>query len=163
MNLGDIYLKTFLALIGMAFVLSFLMAALLRVRRRVSWKNVLCIGCLLGCFAAFIAVKPLHRPLFILWHKAQNDAAPATGCLTYEPDFTRLYATYQMTRPEFDAWVANHPWKLKPGDNGLLHHDGPRFGLNEPDASFETEMAPNGKQLRVYFKYGIMYLSYNSM
>ena len=68
-----------------------------------------------------------------------------------------------MTRPEFDAWVVNHPWQLKPGDNDLLHHDGPRLGLSEPDANFETEWDPNGRQLRVYFKSGIMYLSYNSM
>ena len=171
MNLGDIYLKTFLVLTTMALVLSCLLAlvlsrlvaSLLRFRRRVSWADVLCFGFLLGCFVAFTANMLLHRPLFVAWHKAQNDAVPTTGCLTYDPHFTRLYATYQMTRTEFDTWVANHPWELRPGDNGLLHHDGPEFDLGEPDASFETEMAPNGRQLRVYFKSGIMYVSYSSM
>ena len=163
MNLGDIYLKTFLALTAGSLVLSCLLVSLLRFWRRVPWVDILWIGCLLGCFAAIVANTSLHRRLFVSWHRAQNDAVPATGCVTYEPDFTRLYATYRMTRPEFDAWIANHPWKLKPGDNGLLHHDGPRFGLDEPDAGFETEMAPNGRQLRVYFKSGIMYVSYNSM
>ena len=163
MNLGDIYLKTFLALTGMAFLLSFLMASLLRIRRRASWGTVFGIGCSVGIFAAFFANMSLHRPLFVSWHKAQNDAVPTTGSLTYEPDFFELNATCQMTRPEFDAWVGSHPWNLEPGDNSFLHHDGPSFGLSEPEASFETEMAPNGRQLRVYFKSGIMYLSYNSM
>ncbi|MEZ6135536.1 MAG: hypothetical protein R3C53_11565 [Pirellulaceae bacterium] len=67
-----------------------------------------------------------------------------------------------MTRQEFDIWVLDHPWHLRSGGNSLLHHDGPRFGLDQPEASFETDMAPNGKQLRVYYKSGKMYASYNS-
>lgn len=163
MNLGDIYLKTFLVLTATAFALSFVVASLLRIRRRVSWSGVVCIGLLLGGCGAVIACRVFHQTLFVAWHKTQNEAVPSSGCITYEPDFTRLYATYEMTRTEFDAWIANHPWKLKPGINGPLNEDGLRFGITEPDASFETEMAPNGKQLRVYFKSGIMYLAYHSM
>ena len=33
----------------------------------------------------------------------------------------------------------------------VLHHDGPRLGLHDPELSFEMDSAPNGKQLRVYY------------
>ena len=52
---------------------------------------------------------------------------------------------------------------LTPGSNSLITHDEEVMGFENPEASFETEMADNGKQLRVYFKSGVMYLSYNSM
>jgi hypothetical protein len=113
--------------------------------------------------AGVVALDVGHHRIFVAWHKWQNNVLPRDGCLTYEPEFTRLYATYKMTQQQFKTWVAGHPWQLRVGDNGLLHHDGPRLGFSEPELSFETDSAPNGKQLRVYYESGIMYVSYNAM
>lgn len=100
--------------------------------------------------------------MFAAWHKWQNTAVPKDGCLTYEPDFSRLFATYEMSRDEFDEWVSNHAWRLHAGNNRLLRYDGLRLGFAEPELSFETDSTPNGKQLRVYYKSGVMYVSYNA-
>jgi hypothetical protein len=104
-----------------------------------------------------------HQQMFVAWHRWQNNVLPQKECLTYDPNFTRLYATYNMDRGSFETWVTSHPWQLHVGHNGLLHHDGPRLGVGQPELSFETERAPNGRQLRVYCKSGIMYVSYNAM
>jgi len=162
MNLGDIYLKTFAAIIAISFFIAVIVASLLRLRR-CSWRSVFIAALPLWLVIGFLAVNLGHKRLFVAWQKLQNVTLPQTGCVSYEPDFTRLYATYKMDRDEFTTWVANHPWQLHVGDNTLLHHDGPRLGLDDPELSFETESAPNGKQLRVYYKSGIMYVSYNAM
>ena len=161
MNLGDIYLKTFAAIIAMTFLASLTVASLLRIWR-FSWRSVIYAALPVWLALGFFILDTGHQGLFVAWHQWQNSVLPKHGCLTYEPDFYRLYATYEMTRQEFDIWVLDHPWHLRSGGNSLLHHDGPRFGLDEPEASFETDMAPNGKQLRVYYKSGKMYASYNS-
>ncbi len=161
MNLGNIYLKTFAAIIAMSLVLALGVASLLRFRR-VSWRTVILTSLPIWLLVGFLVLNTSHQRLFSAWHKSQNTLLPKNGCRTYEPDFTRLYATYSMNRGEFEAWVNNHPWQLHVGNSGLLHHDGPRLGFEEPDLSFETDFAPNEKQLRVYYKSGIMYVSYNS-
>jgi hypothetical protein len=161
MNLGDIYLKTFAAIVAMSFIAALVSASMLRFWR-CSWRTVIYAALPVWLALSFFALDNWHQRLFAAWHQRQNSALPKDGCLTYEPDFYRLYATYKMTRNEFDAWVKDHPWRLHLGSNGLLHHDGPQFGLDSPESTFETDMAPNGKQLRVYFKSGIMYASYNS-
>jgi hypothetical protein len=163
MNLGVVYIKSFLLIISVSFVFSFGIASLLRFFRRVSWQPIFAIAITIWLCIGFFGLNNWHEKLFNAWHRWQNEAMPSKGCITYEPDFTRLFATYRMTRPEFEAWVTSHPWKLNPGDNGLLYHDRGRLGFNSPELSFETETAPNGKQLRVYFESGIMYVSYNSM
>lgn len=162
MNLGDIYLKTFGALIVTSFVIAVAIASLLRFRS-CSWRTIILAALPLWLIVGFFVLDTSHQRLFVAWHQWQNSALPKNGCLTYEPDFTRLYATYEMRREEFEDWVSEHPWGLQPGSNGLLHHDGPRLGFDAPDLSFESDMAPNGKQLRVYYKSGIMYVSYNAM
>ena len=161
MNLGDIYFKTFAAIIAMSFLAALAIASLLRFRQ-CSWRTVVYAALPLWLAVGFFVLDTNHQRLFVAWHKLQNSALPKNGCLSYEPDFYRLYATYEMSRHEFDTWVHSHPWQLHAGDNGLLNHDGPRLGLDSPEVSFETDMAQNGKQLRVYYKSGKMYASYNS-
>ncbi|QDV59021.1 hypothetical protein Mal33_50460 [Rosistilla oblonga] len=68
-----------------------------------------------------------------------------------------------MSREEFEQWVAKHPWKLQPYDMSFVDHDSKRLDFTAPDFAYATEMASNGGQLRVYFKDGVMYLSYNVM
>ena len=161
MNLGDIYLKSFAAIIAMSFIAALAIASLLRFRH-CSWRSVVYAALPLWLALGFFALDTYHQRLFVTWHQRQNLALPKNGCLTYEPDFYRLYATYKMSRLEFDRWVYSHPWQLHAGDSGFSNHDGSRLGLNAPEFSFVTEMAPNGKQLRVYYKSGKMYVSYNS-
>ena len=162
MNLGDIYLKTLFALITTSLVLAVMVASLLRFRR-CSWRTVILVALPIWLIVGFLVLNTAHQRLFVAWHRWQNTTLPNHGCLTYQPAFTRLYATYAMSRDEFETWVQDHPWRLHAGDNALLHHDGPHLGFDEPELSFETDSAPNGKQLRVYYESGIMYVAYNAM
>jgi hypothetical protein len=162
MNLGTIHLEAFAAIAGLSLVIAILVASLLRLRRW-SWRNVFVVALPLWLAIGCYALSKGHQPAFAEWHKWQNSAPPRNGCLTYEPSFTRLYASYRMSRDEFTAWVANHPWRLRTGDMSLLYLDGDRLHLAEPELSYETDRASNGQQLRVYYKSGVMYVSYNSM
>ena len=164
MNLGDIYFKTFLLLISAPTIVTFILLGLFRRRLEITWGAACLIALFIAPFAGILLNFSFHRPVFVYWHKTQNQFVPSSGCLNYDPDFARLHATYKMTLPQFNAWVTAHPWNLKAaGSNGLLFHDSDVIGFSNPQTSFETDTAGNGKQLRVYFKSGIMYLSYNSM
>jgi len=163
MNLGDIYLKTFLLLLTAPVLTTLIVLGVVRQRLKLTWGNVCLIAVFIAPFAGLVLNDAYHQRVFNTWHQAQNQFVPRSGCLTYLPSATRLYATYRMTLPEFNAWATGHPWGLKPGSNSLLMHDEEALGFQAPDASFETDMGDNGKQLRVYFKTGLMYLSYNSM
>lgn len=66
-------------------------------------------------------------------------------------------------RDEFEQWVSTHPWQLKPYDMAFVEHDSKRLNFAEPVLAYATEMASDGGQLRVYFKDGVMYVSYNAM
>lgn len=163
MNFGDIYLKSFAVIVGASFLIAVMIASPLRFWRRTSWQTVVLTALPIWLILGFLALDWGHRRLFVTWHRWQNTALPSDGCLTYEPSFARLYATYEMTRDEFKRWARNHPWELQPSGNELLPSDGPRLGLDSPELCFASEMGPNGKQLRVYYKTGTMYVSYNSM
>lgn len=163
MNLGDIYLKTFLVLLTAPVLASWFALGLLRQRFKLTWGNVCLISVFIAPFAGIILNTAFHYRVFAAWHQAQNQFVPRSGCLTYSPDFIRLYATYRMTLPQFNNWAASHPWGLTPSSSSLKTHDENAMGFESPEAAFETGMADNGKQLRVYFKSGVMYLSYNAM
>ena len=163
MNLGDVYVKTFLLLLLAPALAAIVLMGLFRRRLQLTWGAVISVTLLVPPIAGVLLNYSFHRSLFVAWHKMQNQFVPPTGCLTYSPDFSRLYATYQMTLPQFNAWSAAHPWGLSAGSNSLLSQDTQAMGFDSPQSSMETSTADNGKQLRVYFKSGIMYLSYNSM
>jgi hypothetical protein len=163
MNLGDVYLKTVLLISGVSFCVCLAGAIVWRLWREVPWRVVWLTTFCAGCVVAPTANSFLHRRVFISWHRGQNEYVPKTGCVTYEPSFFRLYASYRMDRETFDDWVANHPWRLLPFDGEVPSYDGQRLGFESPDVALATEMAPNGRQLRVYFKDGMMYLSYYVM
>jgi hypothetical protein len=162
MNLGAVYLAAFAAIVTLSFTLAVSVASLLRLRH-CSWRVVFVTAVPLWLAIGFPMLDLGHQRLFVAWHKWQNGALPQEGCLTYEPDVTRLYATYTMDRGTFESWVASHPWRLHAGDNGSLDHDASRFGFGEPELSFETDSAANGRQLRAYYKSGVMYAAYNAM
>lgn len=58
--------------------------------------------------------------------------------------------------------VARHDWSLHAVENGLHVNDGEKLKLDNPERTYATEPAPNGKQLRVYYRSGVMYVAYNS-
>ncbi|QDV25923.1 hypothetical protein [Aureliella helgolandensis] len=163
MNLGDIYFKTFLVLLAAPVITTLVLLGVLRQRLKLTWGNVCLVAFFIAPFAGILLNGAFHHRVFAAWHQAQNRFVPRSGCVTYSPDFARLYATYRMTLPQFNAWATTHPWGLTPGSSDLLTHDEEAMGFDSPIAAFETSMADNGKQLRVYFKSGVMYLSYNSM
>jgi hypothetical protein len=163
MNLGQIFFQTFLVLLVAPTLASILVLFLFR-RKLSSYFSTFALLCIfLGpCIGVGVNYK-YHRVVFSFWHQWQNQFVPQSGGITYDPDFSRLYATYKMTLPQFQEWAATHPWKLNLSSGESFGHDFEIMGFDNPEASYSTEMAPNGKQLRVYFKSDIMYLSYNSM
>ncbi len=163
MNLGDIYFKTFLILLVLPVLATFLLLGSYRRRLQLTWGGILLIAVFIAPFAGMLLNRAFHQQLFVAWHQAQNQLVPRTGCLTYEPDFSRLYATYQMTLPQFNAWAAAHPLRLSPVADSVPMYDAQVMGFDSPEASFMTDMAENGMQLRVYYKAGVMHLLYFSM
>ena len=126
MNLGLIYIQSFLLIVVASSFVAFALASMLRLRR-VSWHLVVVAALPLWLAIGFFALSELHQPLFVVSHRWQNEAVPATGCLTYEAEFNRLYAAYRMNRDDFIDWVESHLWNLRLGNNSLLHHDGTRL------------------------------------
>lgn len=59
--------------------------------------------------------------------------------------------------------MAGHPWKLHRCDEGVRCRDSMRFAIDNPELCFETDAAPNGRPLRVYFESDMVYVSCNSM
>ena len=163
MNLGDIYLKTFFCITSIAFLAAVAVVGGIRFWRRVNAGWLIALSILMGMVFPFIGNSFFHQPVFVDWHRCQNEWVPKTGCLTYEPSFGRLFATYAMTETEFRDWVSNYPVPMGPYDNSLLMFDSEQLGFTAPELSFATQPASNGKQLRVYWADGKMYLSYNVM
>ena len=162
MNLGYIYLLSFFALIVCSLFISILGASILR-NWHFSWRSIIICALPTWLVLGFFSLDTFHQPLFVAWHQKQNTALPREGCLIYRPSFGHLYAIYTMDREKFSSWVTRHPWKLHPGNNDLLFADGPVLGCSAPELNYETEMAPNGGQLRVYYETGKMFVSYNVM
>ncbi|MDC0937205.1 hypothetical protein OAS39_13050 [Pirellulales bacterium] len=163
MNLGDVYFKTFVAITAIAFVAGFACAFSLRLIRRIHAGWLVALGLLLTVVLTVVGNGIFHHTLFTTWHRSQNTFVPQTGCLTYDPSFGHLYATYSMDASSFKQFIASHPWELRPHDSSLESIDARRLGFDAPQAAYATEMAPNGKQLRIYFENGKMFLSYNVM
>jgi hypothetical protein len=160
MNLGGVFIRTAVAICLGACLLALVVALILRYKKT-RWPDPLTaffvLALVLSCGGLYFG----HGPLFVAWHRAQNEALPRANCLTYEPSFLRLYASYRMSRAEFDAWVKNHPWHLSPcNERHIVDKDAEHLGFTRPDAAYATEPEPNGRQLRVYHENGTMYVSY---
>jgi hypothetical protein len=167
MNLGVIYLESAFTLLGIGFLLGTVLTIvfLLAKRKRLRFSTTVFGTFLLGLPLAGVGLVLGHAPLFRVWHRAQNDAMPADGCLTYEPSLVDLFASYKMDRPTFDAWVASHPWQLAPCslsgfDRPFEVRDRPHFGLTTCEAAYESPRGPKCNNLRVYYQDGVVYLSY---
>ena len=163
MHLGDIYIKTFFLISAVAFGIAIASSFLLRSWKRINAGWLFALSLVVGLSLAYAGNSQFHRDIFVRWQQSQNKWVPQKGCLTYEPSFGRLYATYSMSRDEFERWTASYPAEMSPYDMSFLVHDSERLGFSDPEVAYATEMAPNGNQLRVYFKDGVMYLSYNAM
>jgi hypothetical protein len=164
MDLGDIYLKAAASICIAAGALTVVVVLLLRRRKKISWPGLLALAAPLLLLLCGGGLYFGHPPLFAAWHRAQNDMLPKTGCLTYEPSFARLYASYRMSRSEFDAWVQAHPWELKRfGDSDISDRDLQHFGAKKADVRLMTPPVLDGKQLRVYYHDNVMYVAYFSM
>jgi hypothetical protein len=164
MNLGGVFMETVAAICVGACLLALLVSLVLRYCRKTRRLASLTLFVILASVLFLAGLYFAHRPLFAAWHRSQNVLLPQAGCLTYEPSFFRLYASYRMSRAEFDAWIKHHPWHLSPYDKRLIvPQDAQHLGLTRPDAAYASEPAPNGRQLRVYYENGIMYASYWAM
>jgi len=166
MNLGEIYIKSGVAICIGACLLTLLIVLILRFVKKTRRCTLFMTFCLLAPVLSVVGDHFGHGPLFVAWHRAQNTLLPESGCLTYKPSFFRLYATYRMSRAEFEDWATHHPWQLVPMDEGgfpLPPQEVENLGLERPEAAYASEPAPNGRQLRVYYAKGTMYVAYYVM
>lgn len=163
MGLGEASLAVFFDIVQIALLVSVVLTAIVRLFRRIHFGKLLLLGFVLWFAFTYTGTKFFHHDRFVELHQSHNDYVPATGCLTYEPSFGHLFASYSMTRAEFDAWVAQFPVPMSEYDSQLQRFDEERLGFTNPDAAFATESASNGGQTRAYFKDGTMFLSRNVM
>ena len=163
MNLGVVFFETSGEISTAAFWIAVFLTALLRFLKRIRIRWLIASLLFSTIALNYIGHKLFHLENFKTRHQAQNIWVPQHGCITYEPSPGQLFASYTMSSEEFEKWVAEHPFGMSQYDLGLMDSDSVRLGFSEPEAAYATEMAPNGKQLRVYYKNGRMYLSYNVM
>ena len=167
MNLGVIYILAVLAILLTGMVLGALVTIVFTLARRkhsgvaTVLYGAVVAGIPLGCIGLAVG----HPTFFSVWHRSQNEAVPATDCLSYEPSFWHLYASYRMDADTMAAWVAAHPWGLTKCEVDAIFefHDGPHFGLKSCEAAYESPRGPKGNNLRVYYSDGVAYLSYSVM
>lgn len=162
-GLGQTYINVFLQLTAAAFLVAIVVGVGVRVTAKLHIVWCVLLTVVLGIVFAYGANSLLHHDMFVRRHQNRNLTVPSSGCITYQPSFGRLYASYKISKKEFTDWVATHPWKLREYDLGLIEYDSKMLNFKEPELAYATEMAANGGQLRVYFKNDIMYLSYNVM
>lgn len=163
MGLGEAYLEVFFNIAKLALLASVVAAGLVRAFKRVQLGKLVLIAIVLWFLLTYTGTKYFHHDRFVELHRTQNNYVPTTGCLTYEPSFGHLFASYSMSRDAFDAWVAAFPVSMTEYDSSLQRFDEEQLRFTEPDAAFATEPASNGGQTRAYFKGGVMYLSRNVM
>lgn len=165
MNLGQVYIEAFLVIATAAILIAVTLSVFLylfgnqRIRPWCAWT-----GCVIWLFLTVAGNIQYHKKLFTALHKLQNSVLPNSGCLYYEPTVTTLHAVYKLNANELEDWIKGNPWKLHEAPRSyLLRSDERHFGSFKPDLSFETDMSESGRQLRVYYKNGIVYVSYSSM
>jgi hypothetical protein len=167
MNLGAIYIRAGLVILLAGIILGAIVTVVFMLaRRRHLYVSTVLYGAIFtGIPLGSIGLVFGHPTLFSVWHRLQNEAVPATDCLSYEPSFWHLYASYRMNAESMAAWVATHPWGLKECEADAVFelHDGPHFGLKSCEAVYESPRGPKGNNLRVYYSGGIVYLSYGVM
>jgi hypothetical protein len=162
-GLGEAYINVFLRITVYGFAAAIVAAVIARLLLRVRLGWCLLIAPVLGIALAYAGNSLFHHDLFVRSHQSHNSLMPKEGCLTYEPSFFNLFASYRISREEFEQWVSNHPWRLKSYDMSFVDQDSQRLNFSEPEVAYATEMVGDGGQLRVYYKDGVMYISYNVM
>jgi hypothetical protein len=164
MNLGEVCIRAAVCICIGGCLLALSIVLLQRWLKRTRWSVSIGIFVVLASALSIGGCYFGHYPLFVAWHRSQNQLLPQNGCLTYEPSFFRLYASYRMSRAEFDDWAQHHPWGLKPYNlSSIPDQDTKALGLYRLDAAYASEPAPNGRQLRVYHGRETMYVSYWAM
>ena len=164
MNLGDVCIKAAVCICIGGCLLALSIVLLQRCWKKTRWSVSIAIFVVLASALSMGGCYFGHYPLFVAWHHSQNQVLPQKGCLTYEPSFFRLYASYRMSRAEFDEWAQRHPWRLKPyALSDIPDQDTEALGFDRPDTAYASEPAPNGSQLRVYHGGDTMYVSYWAM
>lgn len=166
MNLGIVYFQTFLLVVAVAFLVALGIASGTRFYGW-SWRAVVWVAIPIWVFVGVALLDYAQDSTFGSWHQWQNTVVPKAECRTYKPQATRLYASYQMRREAFVSWAESHPWAPEsvsiPDGASLLKIDRKELGMGIPELAYQTEMAPNGAQLRAYYAAGVAYISYNSL
>ena len=158
MNLGVVYIESFLTIVLVSLFIAIGLASVLRFRDAPGHTIVLA-SLPLWLLVGFTLLSFGQQRLYTAWHRWQNAAVPHQGCIYYEPQFNRLLAQYSMSEHEFLEWAKNHPWGLQL-DGSPSEYDLQHLGVVDPALSFSNAAAPNGAQLRVYYKSGIAYIAY---
>src|SRR5690606_18893401 len=117
-----IYIKTFFLITTIAFGIAITGSLSLRLWKRINTGGLLVRSLVVGCVLAYAGNSRFHQDLFVSWQQSQNKRLPQTGCLSYEPSFGHLFATYSMSRDDFEHWVASYPMEMSPYDMSFLVH-----------------------------------------
>ena len=158
MNLGIVYIESFLLIVAASFVIAIGLASALRLKN-VSWNTIVLASLPIWLVVGFGLLDFGQQRLYSAWHRWQNAAVPHQGCTYYDPQFNRLLAKYSMSEHDFLKWIKAHPWGLSP-DGSPSEYDLEQLGFVDPEHSFSNDPAPNGAQLRVYYKSGVTYIAY---
>jgi hypothetical protein len=162
MNLGSVAIRAFFTLAAIGGLAGFVLAAL--IARQAKWRTSVLLGVAILCAGAGAITANIlfHHPLFRSWHQQQNTAVPqGVPCLSYEPAYEGLEASYTMTQEQFLTWVQAHPWKLGPTDRVWFYKSG-TLVQSFVGLKYATRMSDRGSQFRAYHEGTTAYISYNA-
>ena len=135
MNLGEVFLQCFIRITcytGGAVAICLL---LLHFSLKLRTRTTIAMAFVAIPVAIYVANRTLHYRTFVAAHLKQNPLAPEVEPLTYEPSFSRLYASYQMNDEQFDNWRSGLGFDLGTYRDGLTNLDAARFGFETADLS----------------------------
>ncbi|SMP74403.1 hypothetical protein SAMN06265222_117122 [Neorhodopirellula lusitana] len=155
MGLGEAYLQVFFNIVQLSFLATVSCVGLVRLFKRLRLIKLLLIAFLTWIVLTYTGLRLFHHERFVQLHQSHNTLVPETGCLTYEPTFATLHASYTISADDFGDWVSAYPIAMKEYDSTLQRIDEDVLGFTQPEAAFATEPSSNGAQKRVYYKDGV--------
>lgn len=105
-GLGEAYINVFFRITLCGIAAEVVVAGLLYLLFRIRLRWCLFIAPFRGIALAYAGNKYLHHDLFVRSHQSHNSLMPKEGCLTYEPSFGDLFASYAKSREAFEEWVS---------------------------------------------------------
>ncbi len=74
-------------------------------------------------------------------HQSRNSVMPKQAALPMSRRLGILFASYAMSRDEFERWVSTHHVAIEAVRYAFVEHDSKRLNFAEPELAYATEMA----------------------